>query len=240
MGIFSNFHWKSQYIYYIFIVVVVVAFIASKETIEVPMWGTAAGVMFLLFTASDQSWKAFKKSGRAAILVSLKPSEGGHSTIHPDDISIAMSQGSKYPTFMVFATGGFVHGGVEWQGSENFVICPPEHVESTGAALICYTKLRRVEFEELQDYIQVELEKLKLFNRAISRAKRNIWFGMTSKIDYSSTAKNLADETKFLDQTAVVNYLKTLLKDRRYGKEESGGYPRGKQEQIVVNLPGKE
>jgi hypothetical protein len=237
--LFENFHWKSVYIYYILIAVVIAAFILSRETIEVPMWGTAMGVIFLIFTASDQSWKAFKKSGRAAILCSLKPSEGGHSTIHPDDISFAMSQGSKYPTFAVFVTGGFVHGGVEWQGSENFVICPPEHLENTGAAIICHTKLRRVQFEELQDYIQVELENFKFFNRTLARAKNNIWFGMTSKIDYTSTAKNLSDETKFLEQTHVVNYLKTLLKDKKYGREE-GYSQKGKNEQIVVNLPTKE
>jgi hypothetical protein len=236
---FENVHWKSSYIYYILIAVVIAAFVVSKETIEIPMWGTLMGVVFLIFTASDQSWKAFKKSGRACILTSLKPSEGGHSTIHPDDITFAMSQdGGKYPKFAVFVTGGFVHGGVEWQGAENFVICPPEHLEQTGAALICHTILRRVQFEELQPYLQIELTKFKFFNPTITKAKNNIWFGMTSKIDWTATAKNLTEESKFLEQTAVVNYLKTLLKDKKYGKEE--GYQKGKNEQIVVNLPTKE
>jgi hypothetical protein len=230
--------WKAIYVYYIFIAAIVIAFIVSKDTIEVPMWGTGLGIIFLIWTASDQSWKAFKKSGRAGILTSLKPGEGGHSTIHPDDISFAMAQSEKYPSFCVFVTGGFVHGGVEWQGKENFVVCPPEHIESTGAAFICHTKLRRVEFEELPDYVQVELENLKLFNRTMARVERNIWFGMTSKMDNSSSAVNFASESKFIDQTNVINYLKHLLKDRSYGKGDS--YQKGKQEQIVVNLPTKE
>lgn len=232
-----HFQWKSSYIYYILIASVAIAFIVSKETVSVPMWGAMLGLVFLIYTASDQSWKAFKKSGRAGILVSLKPGQGGHSTIHPDDISFAMAQSDKYPTFCVFATGGFVYGGVEWQGKENFVVCPPEHIENTGAAFICHTKLRRVEFEELPDYVQAELEKIKMFNRTMARIERNIWFGMTSKIDNSATVSNFAAETKFIDQTNVVNYLKTLLKDRSYGKGE--GYQKGKNEQIVVNLPQK-
>lgn len=235
---FENFRWKSIYLYYILIAITVAAYILSKDTFEIPLWGTLFGILTLIFTASDQSWKAFKKSGRACILTSLKPSEGGHSTIHPDDISFAMSRDPKYPTFSVFVTGGFVHGGVEWQGSENFVICPPEHLESTGAALICHTILRRVQFEELQPYLQVQLQNFKFFNLAVVRAKNNIWFGMTSKIDWTATAKNLTDEAKFLEQTSVVNYLKTLLRDKKYGKEE--GYQKGKSEQIVVNLPQKE
>ena len=233
-----NFQWKAIYVYYLFGALTVGAFLINRDTFELPMWGTIIGFMFLLWIASDQSWKSYKKSGKACVLVSLKPSHGGHSTIHQDDISLAMSQGTKQPTFMVFATGGFVHEAVAWQGSENFVVCPPEHVEDTGAALICHTKLRKVDYEALPDYVQVELEKLRFFNRPVVRAKQNLWFGMTCKLDSSSTAKNLAEETKFLDQTSVINYLKTLLRDRRYGKDENSG--RGKQEQIVVNLPGKD
>ena len=233
MGEFMR--WKGIYTYYIFIAAVLIAFIADQSTVAIPAWGGGLGVLFLIWVAIDQSWQAFKKQGRAGILVSLKPSQGGHSTIHPDDISIAMSRKENERTFMVFATGGFVYGGIEWQGSENFVICPPEHIESTGPAFICHTKLRRVEYERLPDYIQIELDKLKLFNKQLVKAKQNLWFGMTSKIDDTATTENLQIESKFLDQTNVINYLKTLLKDKSTSVEAK----RKEGEQIVVNLDRK-
>jgi hypothetical protein len=229
-----EFRWKNVYAYYLFLLFVVLAFIFNSDQMEVPMWGTSLGVLFLIWVAVDQSWQAWKRQGRAAILTSLKPGEGGHDTIHPDDITIAMSKRESFPNFMVFATGGFVFGDFAVQGSTNFVVCPPEHVESTGPAFICHTKLRRVEFEELPDYIQTELEKLKNFNRSLVKAKKNLWFGMTSKIDQSSTTENLVVESKFLDQTQVINYLKSLLKDRRIGREDRE--LKGK-DQIVLNIP---
>ncbi len=231
-----EFRWKNIYAYYIFIAVIIIAFFMGNENVEVPAWGTGLGILFLIWVAIDQSWQAFKMQGKAAILCSLKPSEGGHSTIHPDDVTITMSKRESSPNFMVFATGGFVHGGMEWQGQENFVVCPPEHIEFTSPALICHTKLRRVEFEELPDYIQTELENLKLFSRTLVKAKQNLWFGMTAKIDQSSTTENLIVESKFLDQTSVINYLKSLLKDRKIGREDRGNI-KGKGEQIVLNIP---
>ena len=208
---------------------------------EVPTWGTLLGVLFLVWVGTDQSWKAFKRQGRAAILVSLKPAEGGHSTIHPDDISIVMSNndpGEKSsPSFCVFVTGGFVHGGIEWQGQENFVVCPPEHIESTGPAFICHTNLRRVDFSVLPDYIKEELTKMKFFSPLMAKTKHNLWFGMTSKLDGSTTATNLARESKFLDQTYVINSLKSLLKDKAASNENTR--QGRKSEQIIVNIPEK-
>lgn len=211
------------------------AFLLNDESVEVPAWGTGLGVLFLIWVGIDQSWQAFKRQGRASILVNLKASSGGHSTIHPEDISLAMSKKEHERTFIVFATGGFVYGGIEAKGSENFVVCPPEHIESTGPAFICHTKLRRVDIDQLPDYIQNELENLKHFNKAWVKAKDNLWFGMTSKIDDTSTAENLTTESKFLDQTAVINYLKTLLKDKGFYEEKRTGIKK-KEEQVVVNL----
>ena len=228
--------FKGIYIYYILLAASLIAFMVSDEPIILPAWGTLIGVLFLGWIAMDQSWKAFKRQGRAGILVSLKPSEGGHSTIHPDDISMAMNknEAKDSPNFLVFATGGFVHGGVEWQGQENFVVCPPEQIDSTGPAFICYTKLRRVLYEELPDYVQEELKKLKFFSLMMVRANKNLWFGMTSKRDGTTTSKNLALESKFLDQTYIINSLKDLLKDKNQAPEERRSR---KGEQIVVNIP---
>jgi len=232
--------WKNNYIYYVLIGATFVSLIADKGVYEFPTWGTLLGILFLAYAAGDQSWKALKRMGRAAVLVSLKATEGGHSTIHPDDITIAMNRrgvmtsgGDLMPSFMVFATGGFVHSGLEWKGNENFVVCPPEHCESTGPAFICYTKLRRVDFDVLPDYVQVELRNLTLFKEMPAKTRRNIWFGMTSKRDGTSTSQYLELESKFLDQTRVINTLKGLLKDKPQLAQQKGS----KNEQFVINIP---
>ena len=225
--------FNTTYIYYMLLIGTFLAFIfASEDVTEVPTWGTALGVMLLGYAAGDQSWKALKRQGRASILTSLGPTEGGHSTIHPDDIRMAINRSdSNLPNLMVFVTGGFVHSGLEWKGSENFVVCTPEHCESTGPAFICHSFLRQVEYERLPDYVQSELTKLKEFNITPLKDRR-IWFGMTSKRDGTATTKNLELESKFLDQTHVINHYKTLLKDKpsTSKKEKSSN-------QYVVNIP---
>ena len=231
-----EFRWKSVYAYYILGILTALALIFHPESIEVPFMGTLLAFAFAGWVAMDQSWKAFKRQGRAAILVSLQPDEGGHSTIHPDDISLTMSIDKNSPSFCVFATGGFVHGGIEFRGSENFVICPPEHCESTGPAFICHTKLRRVKFEQLPDYIQQELMNIKYFSLTICRTKNNIWFGMTSKLDGTSVSKRLQEESRFVDQTSIINEMKTLLSDRK-GIYEEKKRENKRGEQIVVNIP---
>jgi len=230
-----EFRWKNIYVYYIFLAFVLLAFLLNSDPIELPAWGTGLGVLFLIWVGIDQSWQAFKRQGRAAILVNLKASSGGHSTIHPEDISLAMSKKEHERTFIVFATGGFVFGGIEAKGTENFIVCPPEHIESTGPAFICHTKLRRVDIDQLPDYIQNELENLKHFSKGWVKAKQNLWFGMTSKIDDTATAENLTTESKFLDQTAVINYLKTLLKDKQL--DDDVKKKKNKSEPIVINMP---
>lgn len=220
--------FKSSYIYYILIALSIIFLFFDEEVIEVPRLATIFAFLLMLIMAADQSWKAFKRQGRAAIVTSLKPDQGGHSTIHPDDISIAVSpsdDSTKLPNLVVFATGGFVHGGVEWQGEENFIVCPPEHVEQTGASLICRTRLRRVDFGDLQDYVQSELLQLKFFNRRTVALKKNLWFGMTSKLDGTATTKNLIAESDFLDQTATINQLKKLLRDKEELKKGNQGSP---------------
>ena len=230
--------WNNSYTYYILLAATLGALILNDDPMELPMWGTALGVLFLGFMAADQSWKAYKWQGRAAVLVSLNPSDGGHATIHPDDISIAMNSrvevGRTSPSFVVFATGGFVAPGFAVQGSENFVVCPPEHIESTGPAFICHTKLRKVRFEWLEDYVQAELMKLKHFPKFTPNAKGNLWFGMSSKKDGTATHSFLQAESKFLNQTSLVNQYKELLKDVpkvQKTKSTSEG-----KEQIVFNV----
>jgi len=231
--------FKVNYIYYAIIAATVAFLFINTDTTPVPTLATGSGFLLLLLIAGDQSWKAFKRCGRAAIVTSLKPDDGGHSTIHPDDISIAVSPSTGstgLPNFVVFATGGFVHGGVEWQGEENFFVCPPEHVEQTGAALICRTKFRKVAFGDLPDYVQAELLKLKYFSIRMVKVKHNLWFGMTSKLDGTATTKFLSAESDFLDQTSVINQLKKLLRD---SSEGSGGKTDKNQQPIILNLPDR-
>lgn len=234
---------KSSAAYYILAIATVVAFFVNSDSVSVPIWGCGIGALTLVWAAIDQSWKAFKKQGKAAILTSLKPAEGGHSTIHPDDKTISVTgripgeESTILPRFMVFATGGFVHGGVEWRGYENFIVCPPEYCEDTASAFICHATLRRVDFDDLPDYIQEELLKLKYFSRAMVKAQKNLWFGMTSPIDGTSTSDNLAKESNLIDQTYIINELKKRLKDKETILRKSEG---GKNESITLHLPPRE
>jgi len=228
--------FKSQHLYFIIGALAVIFLIFDDGRIEVPTLSTLCALLLMLIISADQSWKAFKRQGKAAVITSLKPDDGGHSTIHPDDVSLAVSptneEESDLPNFAVFATGGFVHGGVEWQGEENFFVCPPEHIEQTGSALICRTKFRKVDYNDLPDYVQSELLKLKFFSKRMVSMKNNLWFGMTSKLDGTSTTRMLSAESDFLDQTSVINQLKKLLRD----KNESSGKDKSDQP-FVLNLP---
>lgn len=225
---------KTTYIFYILIAIAVVALIFDKTYIPVPRTSTLVAFLLLIMMAAHYSWEAFKRHGRAAIITTMKPDEGGHSTIHPDDISIAVSppsgDESRLPNFMVFATGGFVYGGMEWRGNENYFVVPPEHVEHTGAALICRTRVRKVDIDSLPDYIQGELYKLKLFNKKTIMLKQNLWFGMTSTLDGTTTSKLLNAESDFLDQTSTINQLKKLLRDREEATKKTGDQP------FVINM----
>jgi len=225
--------FKSAHFFYAMGAVTFLLLIFDEGTMEVPTLATSSAFFLFLLFAADQSWKAFKMHGRAAIVTSLNPDDGGHSTIHPDDISIAVSPSpdDDLPNFVVFATGGFVHGGVEWQGQDNFFVCPPEHVDQTGAALICHTKFRKIEFNDLHDYVQSELLKLKYFSPRMAKLQGNLWFGMTSKIDGTSTAKMLAAESSFLDQTNVINQLKKLLRDKNESNKKEAEHP------FILNIP---
>lgn len=216
--------FKSSYLYWILGGLSLVFLFVDQSTTELPTLATVCAMFTMLIMAADQSWKAFKRCGKACIVTSLKPDEGGHSTMHPDDLSLAVSPSDEHsilPNFAVFASGGFVHGGVEWQGGENFFVCPPEHIEPTGAALICRTRFRRVDYDELPDYVQGELLKLKFFSKRTVKIQDNLWFGMTSKIDGTSTTKMLSAESDFLDQTSVINQLKKLLRDKHESEQRN-------------------
>jgi len=237
--------WNSTVVYAILILACLGLFIFQTDTYPIRIWGALVGVGFLIVVALDQSWKAFKKQGKAAILVSLKPNKGGHSTIHPDDISIAMSpkssSGENMPNFMVFATGGFVVEGFAWNGNENFVVCPLPHCEDTPSAFICHTKLRKVKFEWLPDYVQSELEGLHFFNKTMCNVRNNIWFGMTSKLDGTATASFLVSESSFLDQTKTINKQKEIINDLVSLKDKTkSSKSNDKSEQIIVNVPRRE
>jgi len=226
--------FKASYVYLVMVILIVIFLFTDKNTIETPTIATGLALFLMLVVAGEQSWKAFKRQGRAAIITTLPPDDGGHDTIHPYDVKMANSPSdSKIPSFMVFATGGFVHGSMEWQGSNNFFVCPPEHVEQTSSALICRTRFRRVEFSQLQDFVQSELLQLRFFDPRIVGMKKNLWFGITSTVDGTATTNLLQAESTFLDQTDLINAYKKLLRDKDKEKKKKGdsGQP------IVLNLP---
>jgi hypothetical protein len=211
------------------------------ETAVVPKYPTLMVLLFLILAAVDMSTIALKRSGKAAILTNVSIPKGGHSSVHPDDIVMAMSRGGNpsskksMPSMVCFATGGFVTSGIEAKGWENFVVCPPEYLEDTGAALICHARLHQVGFNDLPDYIQHALLQLKHFKMSSAKVKGNLWFGLTSKMDGSATSENLVKESKFVDQTYIINQLRAIIKERKM-VEATTASKKNVPDSLTINL----
>jgi hypothetical protein len=213
--IVGKFEWKREYNYYILAAASIFTFLFVREEYPVPIWPTSLFLLLMILLAFDMSWEKWKKDGRACI-TNLDIRDGGHSSIHPYDIRPATQYykgGKKLRSFMCFATGGFIITGFNIQGSDQFIVCPPEHIEHTMSAMVCHTKLRPVDFDGLPDYVQHEILQLKHFDLKKVRIKNNLYFGMCSKIDGSLTESNQIKEAEFIDKNTEVSTLKNIIKD---------------------------
>ena len=222
---------KREYSYYILAAAAVITFLFVRDEYPLPIWPTGFFLLLCMLVAFDMSWEKWKKDGRACI-TNLDIGNGGHSSIHPYDIRPATQyykDGKKLRSFVCFATGGFMITAFNIQGGDQFIVCPPEHIEHTISAMICHTVLRKVEFEEMPDYVQNELMQLKNFDLKKVRVKENLYFGMCSKIDGTLTESNQIKETEFLDKNREITTLKNLIQDyqeqiRSKNKIVSGTY----------------
>ena len=79
--------------------------------------------------------------------------------------------------------------------------------------MIIHTKFRRVDLQDLPDYIQSELMQLKHFDPLKVHLNNNLYFGSTCEKFMTNTEANLKAESKFLDQTSQLNYYKRIIQD---------------------------
>lgn len=195
---------------------VVTLFVTSEE-MAVPKYPTIIFALFALWALAIIMADMFRIHGYAAV-TTLPLEEGGHSSINPSDIRIAIPSKDNPDSakFTVFATGGFSAMGFEFKGKEAFCVSPPEYVHmDMESGLICTTRFRQVDFDDVPDYIQSELRKLKRFNEDAVRKFGNLWFGLTSKEDGSDTDANLMVERKFITKMQELNFLKDTINELR-------------------------
>lgn len=188
-------------------------FAAPDEKALVPSYPTLFSFILLGSYSLWAMWEIFKSRG-SGCLSTLGRDLGGHSTIHPDDIRLAKSPDNISPSFVVLATGGFVYGGFEMQGSQNFIVTLPEYVEKvTNSGHVVRAKLQNVTFEQMPGYVQQELLQLKHFDPRKLPMKNNLWFGMTAEKYETNTVENRKIEEKLLEQSEMISYLKEKIKD---------------------------
>jgi hypothetical protein len=213
---------KASHVYLAMGALAFIMLFVDTGSVPLPTAPTGIFILLLIIAASQQWWEALKAKGPAALITTLPPSSGGHSTIHPNDIAIATSSpNDDMPNFCVVATGGIFTGGVEWRGSENFFVFPPQHMEQTGAGVVIRTRFRQVKFEQLHDFIQAELLKFNNFDPRMVSVKKNLWFGVASTLDGTATTKTLLAESHYLDQTEQLNRYKKMIDDL-YARNEKG------------------
>jgi len=208
--------WDKRIVYVILAACLIITiFFFSNESISVPKYPLFFFVALCAWIAIDQSWEAFKRKGKAFVC-DLELTKGGHSTGHFYDHRMANRfdrDGSKITAFSCYALGGFYYSGVGVEGSDAFIVVPPEQVIDVEAGTICFTKLFNVELDELPDYIKNELLKLKGFNPKVVAHRHNLYFGMCSKLDATATEVNFAAQAKFTAYNKQINYMKQLLKE---------------------------
>lgn len=207
-----RFDFKATYVYYILIAATILTlFFYRGDDVLVPQYPALSFILFLIFGMVHQGWSSFKLHGRVCV-TNLERNSGGHSTYHPDDVRIAFSKDDQ-PSFMVMAQGGFDYNTLSIQGKDRFLVFPPEHAEEKNAGIVVHTKFRRVDLDDLPDYIQSELMQLKHFNAEKVRMKNNLYFGATAEKFMTDTESNKKLESKFLDQTSQLNYYKRIIQD---------------------------
>jgi len=188
----------------------------NKASWYVPIWPAIFFFAFCAWTAFDQWNEAIKRKGKG-LITDLEISRGGHMCIHPEDIRTASRydrDGKVIMSFACIAGGGYLFMGmVGIQGNDFFLVVPPEHIMDAESGTMIHTKLTKRRFDDFPNYIQSALLKLPRFTLTVAKAKDNIYFGMTSKLDGTATAENFAIEEKFCMMNKQLNDLKKAMNE---------------------------
>ncbi len=222
--------WNNSYSVLLFIFIFIISFYVNdyifSEDPETP-WEDSTWtiqklpviiiILIVVFIMTILLGDAFRIKGQG-IFTELPLVSGGHSSINPHDVRMAVPTGenTEEEKYVVFATGGFSAMGFEFKGKEAFCVCPPEHFKTDmTAGKICKTKFYQVDFDDLPDYVQAELVLLPRFKEEAVTKKENLWYGETSKEDGTDTAGNHQVMRKLIAKNQEVNYLKNLIKEMR-------------------------
>jgi len=204
--------WDKVYIYPI---IAAAGFITllffNEEKVTLPQWPTLFTFLFFIYAALDQSFEAWRRKGR--VVYSDLGGQGGVSGFNPSGDKRVVRNSGKRLALAYLATGGFVYAGVAIHGSENFIICPPEHILSYDGNLVVTTHLRNVEYRELHGYMQDELKKLPGFKRSIVDRKHNLWFGITSSYIGNDTQESFKIEQGLIDDMSLTSEYKKMYED---------------------------
>lgn len=213
--------WKQSYNLIVIIGLLIISILFfGEETFAIPKYPLLVVILGITYVFAILMADAFRIKGQG-LLTDLPIEAGGHSSINPQDIRLAIPANGKSESFTVFATGGFSALGFEFKGKEAFCVTPPEYWRfDMTAGAVCSTKFHRIDYDDLPDYVQSELLKLSRFSREAVRKKGNLWFGMTSKEDGTDTTKNHDIERKFIAANQETNYLKELIKEMQAQERE--------------------
>lgn len=216
----------------------------NKDIWNIPRYPLIFFLIFCAWTAFDQWNEAIKRKGKG-LICDLEISKGGHICIHPEDMRMASRydrEGKVVMSFTCLAGGGYLFAGmVGIPGTDFFLVVPPEHIMDSESGMMIHTKLTRRDFNEFPNYIQSALLKLPRFNLTMAKAKKNIYFGITSKLDGTATSENFAIEEKFCMMNKQLNDTKKII------DEYSAQYAKMRQEQqpmapqpIIIQQPRSE
>jgi len=222
--------------------ITLIAFVfLGEEKMIAPKWGTLSGFALLAAIAMGESWEAWKRKGQI-ILTTLGVGKGGATGLNPvGDIRLAKTQDENSLDLAVIATGGFVFAGFYMNGNEKFIVCPPEHVMQFGGNVIVKTKLRRIRYSQLPDYVQNELRQLPRFKESLAMKNNNIYFGLTSSYYGTDTVDNVKAEINILSKLDVSNAYSDMLSDVLDTKDRVSRFKKKfKNDVEIVNVDSKE
>jgi hypothetical protein len=212
-----NYDYKPWHVHVAFGISLFLSFFFLKQMVTLQAFPLLIILLWLSFLVSIFWIDHLRMHSTSMTLSCRNAAMGGHTTINPEDFAIASApqeEGDLGINYAVFATGGFVKD-ITANGKENYVVCRAELVEKNGDAYTCHAKLRRIDMDFLPDYVQDELFNLPKFDPVIAKKKRNILYGITSKIDGTATAENLRLESKIIQLTKQCNFYERLTRNAR-------------------------
>jgi hypothetical protein len=209
----------------------------NKASWWMPIWPVVFFLALCGYMAFDMWNECIKRKGKA-LVCDLQMDKGGHMCIHPYDMQTASRydrEGKIVMSFTCLAGGGYLFlGMVGIPGTDFFLVVPPEHIMDAESGMMILTKLTKRKYDEFPKYIQSALLKLPRFSVTLAKAKDNIYFGITSKIDGTATAENYAIEEKFCMMNKQMNDTKKMLDEYSSQLERKRREEQSTQQPIII------